>query len=79
MADAIVDLHEYATEYFLMAERVGAASFGHDIVDVFNENDSGVEVVEVFYERSVSSRTKHDFSGVVAERSAVYICCRGVG
>ena len=55
------------------------AAVGHDVVDVFDEDDFAVEVVEVLYQRTVASGTEEETAVVIAEGGIVHIGCDGVG
>ena len=42
-----------------------------DIVNVFDKNDVGVKLIEVFDQSAVSARTKSQFLIVIAKRTVV--------
>ena len=51
----------------------------HHVIDVLNEDNVGVNLVEVLYQRTVTTRTEQERAILVAEWSAVWVSSYCIG
>ena len=48
----------HSADYLLVGDGIGFQPVGRHVVDVFDEDDVGIDLVEVFEQRAVSRRTE---------------------
>ena len=70
--------HEYAGNQFFISNGVGFQFIGYYVVDILDEDNVGVEIVQVLDQCTVTTRTEQEFA-VVAERLVVHIGSDGIG
>ena len=75
----ILNAYQNAGQQFLIGNGIGLEMIRHYVVNILDEYYIGIQVIEVFNECAVTSRTEQDRTVVVTERGAVGCCGYGIG
>ena len=68
---ALLQFEQQSCQHLLIGYRVAAAGVGGHVVDVLDEDEVGVDLVEVFDQGAVSRRTEKQFARIGAEERVV--------
>ena len=79
LEDAFLLRYQHTCEDLFVTDSVFLQFVGHYVVDILNEDDVGVLLVQVLYQRAVTARTEEQLAVLRAERSTVRISGDGVG
>ena len=75
----LLQLYEHAGNHLLIVDSIGLQTVGYDVVDVLDEDDVGINLVQVFNQGAVTAGTEEQRTVFVAEGLVVGACGDGVG
>ena len=70
---------EHTGKEFLIGNGVALQTVGHHVIDVLDEDDVGIDVVEIFNECAMTSGTEEQTAVGIAEGGVVGICSHRIG